>query len=74
LSLRYENTNCKYQAEIILETEASSGQSDLSKVLERNDIFIRKIAISGLKSIPWAGLDKLVNTHLDSSIFAGIQG
>jgi hypothetical protein len=28
-------------------------------------------AISGLKSSPWAGLGKLVNTHLNSSIFAG---
>ena len=42
--------------------------SDLSKDFERDDIFTRKDAISGLKSSPWAGLGKLVNTPLDSSI------
>jgi hypothetical protein len=45
--------------------------SDLSQVFEMDDIFTRKDAISGLKSSPWAGLGKLVNTPLDSSIFAG---
>jgi hypothetical protein len=36
-----------------------------------DDIFSRKDAISGLKSSLWVGLGKLVNTPLDSSIFAG---
>ena len=45
--------------------------SDLSQVFEVDDIYTRKDAISGLKSSPWAGLGKLVNTPLDSSIFAG---
>ena len=43
-------------------------KSDLSQVFEVDDIFTRKDAISGLKSSPWAGLDKRVNTPLDSSI------
>ena len=44
--------------------------SDISKDFERYDIFTRKDAISGFKSCPWAGLSKLVNIPLDSSIFA----
>jgi hypothetical protein len=43
--------------------------SDLSQVLRSADIFTWMDAISGLKSIPWAGFGKLVNTPLDSSIF-----
>jgi hypothetical protein len=31
--------NCKYQAEIFLETEANSSMSDVWKVLEMDDIF-----------------------------------
>ena len=42
--------------------------SDISKVFEVDDIYTRKDAISGLKSSPWAGLGKLVNTPLNSSI------
>jgi len=43
--------------------------SDILQVFEVDDIFTRKDAISGLKSSLWAGLGKLVNTPLDSSIF-----
>jgi hypothetical protein len=39
-------------------------QSDLSQNFEVDDISTGKDAISGLKSSPWAGLDKLVNTSL----------
>jgi hypothetical protein len=42
--------------------------SDISKVFEVDDIFTRKDAISGLKSSLWAGLGKLVNIPLNSSI------
>jgi len=43
--------------------------SVISQVFEVDDIFIRKNAISGLKSSLWAGLGKLVNTPLESSFF-----
>jgi len=43
--------------------------SDISQVFEVDDIFTRKDAISGLRSTLWAGLGKLVNTPMDSSIF-----
>jgi hypothetical protein len=36
-----------------------------------DDTFTCLMDISGLKSSHWAGLDKRVNTPLDSSIFAG---
>ena len=39
-------------------------QSDLSQNFEVDDISTGKDAISGLKSSPWASLDKLVNTSL----------
>jgi hypothetical protein len=42
--------------------------SDISQVFEVDDIFTIKDAISGLKSCLWAGLSKLVNIPLDSSI------
>jgi len=42
-----------------------------TQVFEVDDIYTRKDAISGLKSSPWSGLGKLVNTPIDSSIFAG---
>jgi hypothetical protein len=45
--------------------------SDISKVFEADDIFTRKDVISGLKSSLWAGLGKLINIPLASSIFAG---
>jgi len=45
--------------------------SDISQVFEMDYIFTRKDTISGLKSSLWSGLIKLVNTPLDSSIFAG---
>ena len=45
-------------------------KSDISKDFGRYDIFTKKDAISGFKSSPWAGLSKLVNIPLDSSIFA----
>jgi hypothetical protein len=43
---------------------AIRAKSDLSQVFEPADIFTRKDAISGLKSSPWAGSGKLVNTPL----------
>jgi len=42
--------------------------SDILQVFNADDIYTRKDAISGLKSSPWAGLGKLVNTPLNSSI------
>jgi len=43
--------------------------SDLSRVFEVDDIFTRMEDITGLKSSPWAGLGKPVNTHQNCSAF-----
>jgi hypothetical protein len=51
------------------ESGPSYDLSDISQVLEVVDIFTGKDAISGLKSSLWAGLGKLINIPLDSSIF-----
>ena len=57
----YPIENCRYAIR--------AKMSDISQVFEVDDIFTRKDVISGFKSSPWAGLGKLLNTPLDSSIF-----